>query len=133
MLILKRLAVWFVETGLEALLFGLVLTGFFGYDQHAFGKGLEIYVSGILLVSFTTGYLFTTAVARGAWRGQRSWGYSVIATSLFFVHSEIFFVLSGGSTRTEQFKMQLAGCCIVFASTFAGSLALRKWVAGGPG
>ena len=128
MLILKRLMVWFVETLFEAILLGLALIKLFGYDQHAFGKSLGLYVSGILLMSFTTGYLLTTAVARGAWRGQEWWSYSVIAVALFLVHSEIFFVVSGGSTRSEKLSMQIAGACIVFACTFLGSYVLRMWV-----
>ena len=126
-MLLKRLAVWFLETLFEAMLLGLALIVLFGYDQHAFGKSLGLYVSGILLMSFTTGYLLTTAVARGAWRGQEWWSYSVIAVALFLVHSEIFFVVSGGSTRSEKLSMQMAGACIVFACTFVGTLVLRKW------
>src|SRR5258708_28161445 len=127
MLILKRLIVWFVETFCEAMLLGLALIGLFGYDQNAFGKSLGLYVSGILVLSFTTGYVLTTAIARGAWKGQRWWSYSVIAVVLFLVHSQIFFVVSGGSTRPEKLSMQIAGACIVFACTLAGTFALRKW------
>jgi hypothetical protein len=127
MLILKRLIVWFVETFCEAMLLGLALIGLFGYDQHAFGRSFGLYVSGILLLSFTTGYVLTTAIARGAWKGQRWWSYSVIAVALFLVHSQIFFVVSGGSTRPEKLSMQIAGACIVFACTLAGTFALRKW------
>ena len=36
MLILKRLAVWLVETSSEVLLLGVVLTVLLGHDQHAF-------------------------------------------------------------------------------------------------
>jgi hypothetical protein len=129
MLILKRLAVWFGETLLEALLLGLALVGLFGYDQHAFGKSLGFYVTGILLFSFTTGYLLTTAVARGAWRGEEIWPYSVIASLLYLLHSEIFFHISGGSTRPEQFSIQVAGALVVFTCTFAGTLVLRRWTA----
>jgi hypothetical protein len=129
MLILKRLAVWFAETSLEALLLGLTLISVFGYDQHGFGRSLGLYVSGIVLLSFTTGYLLTTAVARGAWRGRQWWSYSAIAVALFLIHSQVFFVVSGGSTRPEKLSMQIAGACIVFACTFAGTLALRTWTA----
>lgn len=127
MLILKRLAVWFVETSLEALLLGLALVGLFGYDQHAFGRSLGLYVSGIILFSFTTGYLLTTAVARGYWRRQTLWSYSATATVLYLIHSEIFFRVSGGSTRPEKFSIQVVGACVVFACTFAGTLAIRGW------
>jgi hypothetical protein len=46
-LIVKRLAIWLLETLFQAVLLGLALMGLFGYDQHAFGKGLGLYVSGI--------------------------------------------------------------------------------------
>jgi hypothetical protein len=127
MLILKRLIVWFVETSVEVLLLGLALISLFGYDQHAFGRSLVAYAAGIVLVSFTTGYLVTTAIFRGAWKGRRWWSYSVIAVGLFVVHSQIFFVVSGGSTRSEKLSMQIAGACIVIACTLAGTFALRKW------
>jgi peptidoglycan/LPS O-acetylase OafA/YrhL len=129
MLTLKRLAVWFVETSLEVLLLGLALIALFGHDQHAFGRSLVAYATGIVLLSFTTGYLLTTAVARGAWRGRQWWSYSAIAVALFLIHSQVFFVVSGGSTRPEKLSMQIAGACIVFACTFAGTLALRRWTA----
>lgn len=129
MLILKRLAVWLGETSLEVLLLGLVLLALFGHDQHAVGKSLVGYAAGIVLLSFTTGYLLTTAVARGAWKGQAWWTYSAIAVALFLIHSEIFFAISGGSTRPEQFSMQTAGVLVVFVSTVAGSLLLRRWAA----
>jgi hypothetical protein len=128
MLIVMRLAIWLVETLLAALLLGLTLIGLFGYDQHAFGKSLELYVSGIILLSFTTGYLLTTAVARGTWRGQQVWPYSFIAVTLFLIHSQIFFVLSGGSTRSDKLSIQIAGCFIVFVCTFLGSAILRQCV-----
>jgi hypothetical protein len=107
------------------MLLGTALIGLFGYDQHAFGKSFGLAVSGILLLSFTTGYLLTTAIARGAWKAQRWWSYSAVA--LFLVHSQIFLVVSGGSTRPEKLSMQIAGACIVFACTLAGTFTLRKW------
>ena len=127
--LIKRLAVWLLETSLEVLLMGLALIALLGYDQHAFGRSLLAYTSGIVLFSFTTGYLLTTVVARGVWRGQRWWSYSALAVVLFLIHSEIFFKISGGSTRPEQFSMQTAGVLVVFVSTVAGSWVLRRWTA----
>jgi uncharacterized protein involved in response to NO len=121
------MAVWFIETSSEALLLGFSLIGLFGYDQHAFGKSLGFYVSGVLLLSFTTGYLLTTAIARAIWKGQSWWSYSVIAIALFFVHSEVFFAVSGGSTRSEELSIQAAGALIVFVCTVAGTFILGKW------
>jgi hypothetical protein len=131
MLILKRLLVWFIETLLEVLLLGLALVGLVGYDPHAFVKSLGFYVTGILLFSFTTGYLVTTVVARAVWRSNRLWTYSATAGLLYLFHSEIFFRITGGSTRPEQFSMQAAGTCVVFACSFVGTLALRRWTAMG--
>jgi hypothetical protein len=127
MLILKKLAVWFAETSLEVLLLGLALIALFGYNQHAFGRSLVAYATGLVLVSFTTGYLLTTAVARAVWKGRKRWSYSAIAVTLFLVHSQIFFAVSRGSTRPEKLSMQVAGACIVFACTFAGTLGLQAW------
>jgi|SRR5271165_985634 len=129
MLILKRLAIWFIEISFEALLLGLALVGLFGFDQHGFARSLGLYVSGIILFSFTTGYLFTTAIARGAWRGRWLWSYPATATLLYLIHSEIFFRISGGSTRSEKFSIQVAGACIIFTCTLAGTLVLRRWTA----
>lgn len=126
---IKRLVVWFSETLLEAVLLGLALVGLFGYDQHAFVKSLGFYITGILLFSFTTGYLLTTVIARAAWRGKNAWSYSAIACLLYLLHSEIFFHITGGSTRSEQFSMQVAGVFIVLLCTFGGTLLLRRWIA----
>jgi heme/copper-type cytochrome/quinol oxidase subunit 4 len=129
MLILKRLAVWLGETSLEVLLLGLALIVLFGQDQHAFIKSLLAYYTGLVLFSFTTGYLFTTVIARCVWKGSAWWSYSAVALVLFLIHSEIFFVLSGGSTRPEQFSMQVAGAFVVFVCTSGGTLLLRRWIA----
>src|ERR1700734_3128584 len=89
--LIKRLAIWLLETSSEVLLMGLALIALLGHDQHAFGRSLLAYATGIVLFSFTTGYLLTTVVARGAWRGKSWWSYSVLAVVLFLIHSEIFF------------------------------------------
>lgn len=129
MLILKRLSVWFVETGFEVLLLGLAIIGMFGYDQHDFGKSLGLAVGAIMLLSFTTGYLLTTAAARAAWGSRKLWSYSVVAIMLFLVHSGIFFLVSGADRHDlKNLSVLLAGCCVVFACTFIGSLVLRRWV-----
>jgi hypothetical protein len=57
---MKRIAVWFIETCLEVLLIGLVLTLLLGHDQHAFLKDVLLYSSGVSLLFFSTGYLLTT-------------------------------------------------------------------------
>jgi len=128
MLILKRLAVWLLETSCETLLLGLFLTVFLGFDQHAFGKALLFYAGAVAFMAYTTGYLLTTVIVRAVWRSQRLWLYPIVSTVPFFIHSQIFFVASGGSTPSERLWIRAAGACIVFACTFAGTFALQKWV-----
>lgn len=129
MLVLRRLATWFVETSSEVLLLGLVLTVSLGYDQHAFLKDLSIYSSGVVLLFFTTGYLLSTIVVRAVWRGRTLWSYSAIATVLFFIHFEIMNVGLGGAFEPpDRIRIGVAGACIAFACTLAGTLALRTRV-----
>src|SRR4051794_2478669 len=107
MLVLRRLAVWFIETSSEVLLLGLVLTVLLGHDQHAFFKDLSTYASGIVLLFFTTGYLLSTIVVRAAWRGRTLWSYPSIATVLFFIHFEIMNVGMGGAfERPERTRIR---------------------------
>jgi hypothetical protein len=128
MLILKRLAAWFVETCAEVLLLGFVLTVLLGHDQHAFFKDLSIYSSGIILLFVTTGYLISTIVVRAVWRGRTLWSYPAIATVLFFIHFEIMNAGLGGAFEpSARARIRAAGACIVFACTLAGTFALRKW------
>jgi len=128
MRILKRLAVWFVETFAQVLLLGFVLTVLLGHDQHAFFKDLSIYSSGIVLLFFTTGYLLSTMVARAVWRGRTLWSYLAIATVLFFIHFEIMNAGLGGAFEpSARGRIRPAGAFIAFACTLAGTFALRKW------
>jgi hypothetical protein len=126
MLIIKRLVVWMLETSSAALLLGLALIGLFGYDGGAFGKSLGLYLSGIVLLSFTTGYLLTTGIVRAAWKGHTLWSYPALATALFLIHLQIFFVISGGSIRSQRLSIQAAGASIVFGCTFVGSFILES-------
>jgi len=129
MLVLRRLAVWFVETSSEVLLLGLVLTVLLGHDEHAFFKDFARYSSGIVLLFFTTGYLLSTIVVRSVWRGRTLWSYPAIATFLFFIHFEIMNVALGGAFEPpDRIRIVVAGACIAFACTLAGTLALRTWV-----
>lgn len=125
---MKRIAVWFLEMILEALLLGLVLTLLLGHDQNAFTKDLSIYTSGIILLFVTTGYFLSTIVVRALWKGQALWPYPAIATALFFIHFEIMNVgLRGAFEPGDRFRIRAAGACIVFVCTLAGTLVLRKW------
>jgi hypothetical protein len=129
MLILKRLAVWFVETSSEVVLLGLVLTVLLGHDQNAFLKDLSIYSSGIILLFVTTGYLLSTIVVRSVWRGRTLWSYPAIATVHFFIHFEIMNAGLGGAFEpSPRARIRAAGACIVFACTFVGGWFLQRWV-----
>lgn len=125
--LIKRLTVWLLETSLEVALLALALMALFGHNPHAVGRSLVGYAAGIVLLSFTTGYLLTTIVARGAWRGQTGWSYPALAVVLYLVHSQIFFVISGGSSRSDRLMIQMAGSGVVFVCTFLGTLALRAY------
>ena len=125
---IKRIVVWLIETCLEVLLLGVVLTLLLGHDQHAFLKDVLIYSSGIGLLFFSTGYLLTTIVARAAWKAPKLWLYSAVATALFFIHFEIMNLgVRGAFEPPTRIRVRVAGACIVFACTFVGTLALRRW------
>ena len=128
-LVLKRVAVWCVETSSEVVLLSLVLTVLFGHDANAFFKDLAIYSSGIIMLFVTTGYVLSTIVVRTAWGGRALWPYPAIATVLFFIHFEIMNAVLGGAFEPPaRVRIRAAGACIVFACTLAGTFALRKWV-----
>ena len=129
---IKRITVWFIETCLEILLLGLVLTLLLGHDQHAFVKDVFIYSAGISLLFFSTGYLLTTVIVRAVWKGRRSWLYPAVATALYFIHFEIMnFGVRGAFEPSTRLHVRVFGACIVFACTLAGTLVLRRWTATG--
>lgn len=128
MLILKRLAVWFIETCLEVLLLGLVLTLLLGHDQHAFLKDVFIYSAGISLLFFSTGYLLTTVIVRAVWKGRRSWLYPAVATALYFIHFEIMNIgVRGAFAPADRFRIRIIGAFVVLACTSLGTFVLRRW------
>lgn len=128
MLILRPLAVWLIETSSEVLILGLILTLLLGHDPYAFLKGLLIYSSGVILLFLSTGYVFTTIVARAVWRGRRLWSYPAFATLLFFIHFEIMNVGLGGAFEpSARVRIRTAGAFITFACTLGGSFFLLKW------
>jgi len=128
MLILKRLAIWFLETLLEALFLAVVLVSLFGCDQHAYGKCIGVSFVWIGTMFFSTGYLLTTAIARAVWRGMVVWLYSIVALVLFLIHFEILNHATGGMyDAPKRIVLRIAGGCIVLACTFVGTLLLRRW------
>jgi hypothetical protein len=130
MLILKRLAVWFVETFSAVLLLGLLLALLLGHDQHAFLKDVLIYSSGVGLLFFSTGFLLTTLVVRAVWKAPNLWLYPAAATTLFFIHFEIMNLsVRGAFEPPARLQVRVAGACIVFACTLVGTAMLRRWTA----
>lgn len=128
MLILKRLAIWLIETSLEALLLAVVLVCLLGDDQHKYAKDLSVSFVWIGTMFFSTGYLFTTAIARAVWRGATVRLYPVVAVVLFLVHFEILNYSAGGIfDLRKRVVIRIVGVCIVLACTFVGNLVLRKW------
>jgi uncharacterized membrane protein len=83
-----------------AILLGLFLVVWIGPDKDGFARGLRLFVSGIILLSFTTGYDLTTMVFRVVWKRQRLPWYPIVATLLFFVHAQIFFIYASGATSS---------------------------------
>jgi hypothetical protein len=126
------LAVWLLESVSEILL----LTAFifirpsFG-EWHSGTVGLALVETGPVLavltfLSFKTGYAITTAIFRIFWKNRKPWSYPIIASVLFAIHLEIFFVIAG-----TAFKIALPylifGPCVAFICTLVGSLILRRW------
>jgi hypothetical protein len=96
MLILKRLAVWLIETAAEAVLLSLFMNMWWGYSDPV-NRGFLFQLSGWALVILTvfmlgSGYLITTAILRIAWKSQRLWTYSVASAMLVLAHLQIFFL-----------------------------------------
>lgn len=129
MLILKRLAVWLLETSCEALLLGLFLIILSGTDQLGFAKDLlAAFVWTVVLLFWGSGYLLTTAIFGLVWRSRRLWLYPAIAAALFITHVQFF---ATGWTPSTKLPVQVAGACIVFACTLVGGWFLRKWLQAG--
>lgn len=125
-LVLKRMLIWLCESCLELVLLGLALIGLFGYEKHSFGGDLELSVSVWLLGLLVSGYFVTTFFVRTLWKGQRWWSYSVVTVALFFVHTQIAFVLFHVSTWSDRLSMQMPGALVIFGCTATGTLVLRK-------
>ena len=122
----KRITVWFLETASEALLISVLLIILSGFSLISFISGLALGFFGTLHFFFITGYLFTTAIADALWRKKRIWVYPSIVSILFSTHLQIAFWMTGGWTSAEKLPVRIAGPCIVFACTFAGSSFLLK-------
>lgn len=130
MLILKRLAVWLIETAAEAVLLSLFMNTWWGYSDPV-KRGFLFQLFGwawIILTVFMlgSGYLITTAILRAAWKSKKLWTYSAASAVLVLVHLQIFFFVASGWTTYERLPVQVASACIVFACTFIGGRILQK-------
>jgi hypothetical protein len=128
MRILKRLAVWLLEVGLQAILLGILLIGLYGYGKASFARSLMILVDSIFVMFLLTGYLLTTAISRAAWKGRTIWQYSIVAAVLFISHFELLNVGLGGAFAPPDRKIVLiTGTVIAFLTTLVGTIVLRQW------
>ena len=132
MMILKRLAMWSVETLCEALLLMVFLTVLWreqGQSSLADDLGLA-FVGTTFVFMVSSGYLFTTGLFGVVWRSPIPWVYPAIAVALFIAHVQFF---ATGWTAHTKVPVQVGGACIVFACTFLGTRSLRKWAQAGKG
>jgi len=117
----KRITIWFLETGCEALLISVLLLELFGPGRLSVSRDLAAAFFGTLFFFFTTGYLLTTAIADALWRSRRVWLYPVVASVLFCLHLQILFMVAGGWSSAERLPVRVVGPCIVFVCTYVGS------------
>src|SRR5262245_60531420 len=129
MLILRRLAVWLIETVAEAVLLSLFMNMWSGFsDPVERGYLFQLFMSAWAILTvfmLGSGYLITTAILRIAWKSQRLWAYSAVSAVLVLAHLQISFLDSGWTTY-QRLRVQVASACIVFACTFIGGWILQK-------
>src|SRR5262245_61133583 len=130
MLILKRLAVWLIETVTEAVLLSLFMNTWWGYSDPL-KRGFLFLLFGwawaiLTVFMLGSGYLITTAILRIAWKSQTLWTYSAASAVLVIAHLQIFYFVAGGWETYIRLTVQAASACIVFACTFIGGWILQK-------
>lgn len=124
--ILKRLAVWLLETLAAAILITVFLAIIWRKPgQTRFLEDLRLMFGlTFVLIMVATGYLLTMALVGVVWRSAIPWVYPMIAATLFILHVQ-FFV--DGWTAKEKFPVQIGGACIVFACCYCGNWFLNRW------
>src|SRR5690349_11954343 len=95
--VLKRLTVWLFEMALQALTLDLIFIASHWSKDDNFGKDLAFLFQMTILLFFTTGYLFSTAIVRAMWRGRGVWWHPIILAALFLVHFESLNIRAGGA------------------------------------
>jgi hypothetical protein len=127
MLILKRQAVWLLETLFEAVLLGAFLHILWGPGRSGNPGLLAFNVLWALWLSVTTGYAVTTLICRLVWKSEWLLWYPFNAALLYVIHAQIFFMVNDAFTPANRLLLRVAGVCVVFVCAFIGSLVLQKW------
>ena len=137
--LLKKLTIWSLEIGAEALGTSLTMLGvgyveFRGMGSTHLGRDLvdSAKVSvGRFFYFALTGYLATTLILRVSVRGSRQrWDPSGCAV-LYLIHSTIFFLGAGNSIfRGWDWAIQVPGSCLTLLCAWSGNRLVRtgpKW------
>jgi hypothetical protein len=138
-LILKRLAVWLLESLPEAFLLGglLLALSLLGDGTLSLSNfvhllpGAWALAFGVASVLFLHGYYLTTGLFGAVWRSGRIWVYPAIAAILFDIHTHIVFVRlkpdMSAPGRATEVSFLVIGACMVFGCRFVGGWFLRHW------
>jgi hypothetical protein len=136
---LKKLTIWSLEIGAEALGTCLIIVGIafteFRHQVPPLHNDLSLSkvvgISLFILIEFAlTGYLATTLISRFILRGGLRRWYPYVCAGLFLIHSTIFFVVGAGNHlfRGDDLALQLAGACLTLACTWAGNQMVVHWI-----
>jgi hypothetical protein len=132
----KRLLIWLAEISCQMFLIALYMVLLFGdRNPQDFVKGV-LFLAGLVgYIGFVSGYLVTTFIFRAFDPVEQFWIHPPVTTFLYFLHFEALQTLwkygptgEGFSDNAETRKILAAGACIVFLSTVAGNIILRKWI-----
>jgi hypothetical protein len=136
---LKKLTVWGLEIGAEALGTCLIIVGIafmeFRHEVPPLHNDLSLSkvvgISLFILIEFaSTGYLVTTLISRFLFRGGLRRWYPYVCAGLFLIHSTIFLVVGAGNVlfREDDLAIQLAGACLTLACAWTGNQLVAHWI-----
>lgn len=129
MTVLRRLAVWLIETCCEAILLMLmILVTSAPSAQRTIVDDVPLAFFGTVIVFMIgSGYWLTTALGRLFLSSRNLCVYPTISAVLFIVHEQ--FLFSGWKVPDgAHLQTQILGACLVFICTFIGSVFLRRLV-----
>jgi bacteriorhodopsin len=126
MLMLKRLAVWLIETLVQVplLMALLMLLTEPSSDDRWFNVRLTLFAVNVFMLG--SGYPITTGIVAILFRGRIRWLYPTIAALLFVVHEQ-FFLTGWAPPEPIHIQIQASGASLVFATTFLGGKYLQRW------